>query len=94
MMLKAHRAAARLQALWDATNPNEARTIEKVIGAPKSNGAVGWTWAAIAADGKWTDLGYTELDARYKIRTWNSDVGIAVRNMHEAMGKLWKAAHS
>lgn len=87
-MLQTHKAAARLQAQWDLQNPGEARTIQKVIGTPKSSSAVGWTWAAIAADGSWVDLGYTELDAKRKIGAWNSDLSVAVRKLNEAMSAL------
>lgn len=63
-MVKANKAAARLQALWDKKRPGDLRTIKKVYGPPKSSGSAGLTWAAVGADGRWIDLGYTEKDAR------------------------------
>jgi len=80
-MLKAHKAAARLQAIWDRENPDYPCTIEKKIGKPKSNGAVGWTWFATnTTDDKVYDLGYTEETAKIRIRQWNTRLGIAIRN--------------
>lgn len=65
---KSPRAAARLQEEWNNQFPDEPREIRKVYGPPKSKGSAGLTWAAIAPDGRWIDLGYTEPDASRYMR--------------------------
>jgi hypothetical protein len=86
--MKADKAAERLQALWNIVNPAEPRTVKKIVGAPKSKGSVGWTWAAIAPDGSWIDLGYTEETAERFIRHWNTPMQVAARNLEAATQRL------
>lgn len=96
-MLSANKAAARLQDQWDTTFRDTPCEIKKLIGKPKSSGAVGWTWFIIFPDGEWFDLGYTEEKASRAIRYWNEPYNVAwrkymraSRNLSEAIGIIAK----